>query len=420
MKRSKPSSEQISTNKKTRFVAPEDDPARFEEDVEAQLEDSKKLKHKQRVKTEGYESDSSDDGEGVVLSRRKDGAGEGGAKGDEDDMFAMDDKEEKDEEVSGKKKTEYLRLGDIEGQEFNDEGEAKDLEESESSESEPEDEDDAERRRKAGMGYELSSFNMREEMEEGKFTEDGMYVRTFDPHAIHDRWLDDTDERAMKKARRAKRAMERKEREKLRAEAREAEQAESKEDMEKELLSILKKGETVLEALARLGEKVKKQKGKEKSTRKAHIQNHSTMEIDNIDSHSSQPASSHANHPRKSPQESKIEHLTTLASELMSLGDIDVYNKTYEQFLRSVRTAGNVKPDWSPPPIMYEYKWDVPGTQTQNGSGETGNAGEQVFGPFGEEEMSAWYDAKYFGEFGEKVKVRVVGREWGDWDDVVD
>ena len=45
MKRTKPSSERSSTpqnatQKKTRFVSPEDDPARFAEDVDAQLEQS--------------------------------------------------------------------------------------------------------------------------------------------------------------------------------------------------------------------------------------------------------------------------------------------------------------------------------------------------------------------------------------------
>ena len=140
------------------------------------------------------------------------------------------------------------------------------------------------------------------------------------------------------------------------------------------------------------------------------------MEIDDANPHPSNPASTNAKHPHhQSPQKSKIERLTTLASDLLALGDVDVYNKTYEQFLRSVRSAGNVEPDWIPPPTKYEYKWDVPGTETQNG-----NAAEQIFGPFGEDEMLAWFGAKYFGESGEKVKVRVVGGEWGDWDDVVD
>jgi CD2 antigen cytoplasmic tail-binding protein 2 len=58
--------------------------------------------------------------------------------------------------------------------------------------------------------------------------------------------------------------------------------------------------------------------------------------------------------------------------------------------------------------ITYEYKWDIPGQST----GET-------FGPFSEEEMKMWHEAAYFGESGEKVKVRKVGDDWGAWDDVV-
>ncbi len=95
----------------------------------------------------------------------------------------------------------------------------------------------------------------------------------------------------------------------------------------------------------------------------------------------------------------------------MSLGDLDIYDKTYEQLLRSIRSSGNVEPHWVPPNVKYEYKWDVSEAQA--------TAGDQVFGPFGGDELRAWYDAKYFGDAGEKVKVRVVGGEWGDWDHVV-
>lgn len=240
--------------KKTRFVSPSEDPVNFAEEVDAALESASR---KGRVKTDGYDSDSSDDGEGVVESRK---GNKTTAEGDdEDDMFAMGDKNEKDEEPGGKaKKEEFLRLGDIEGQEFND------AEESEESEldDEPEDEDDAERRRKAGMGYELSSFNMREEMEEGKFAADGTFVRTFDPHAMHDRWMEGLGETEIKKARRAKRAQEKAEKERIRRE--EQEGREGKEKIMMELVGLLKKGETLLEALARLGTQAKKAKQKVK------------------------------------------------------------------------------------------------------------------------------------------------------------
>lgn len=243
--------------KRTRFASPSSEPVNFEEQVDATLENPSAAR-KGRVKTEGYDSDSSDDGEGVVESRKK------SAKKDEDedeDMFAAGGRSDNEENGAGKKKDkEYLKLGDIEGQVFADEKAAHGSADEISSEDEPEDEDDAERRRKAGMGYELSSFNMREEMEEGKFDADGTFLRTFDPHGVHDRWMEGVDEREIKKARRNKKIREREERERVK---KEEDEAVDKEDAERELIGYLRKGETVLEALQRLGIAAKKDKHKQ-------------------------------------------------------------------------------------------------------------------------------------------------------------
>lgn len=109
---------------------------------------------------------------------------------------------------------------------------------------------------------------------------------------------------------------------------------------------------------------------------------------------------------------SEIDHITHLASTLMSLGDTDVYSRTYEELVRDIRASGKVDKDWVPPSAdrKYEYRWDVPDANAQGG---------QVFGPYGEDEIQAWFKASYFGSHGEKVKVRIVGGDWGDWDDVV-
>jgi CD2 antigen cytoplasmic tail-binding protein 2 len=187
-------------------------------------------------------------------------------------MFATDPKEEDKAEASGEKKKggaaaapteEFLRLGDIEGQEFGRGSGDDDGGDSSGDEDEPEDEDDAERRKKAGMGYEMSSFNMREEMEEGKFSADGMYVRNFDPHALHDRWMDGLGEREIKLARKRKRRQEKAQLEKIRAEEQELEELGGKDAVEREVLAMLKKGETVLEALQRLGGRNKQSKAKQ-------------------------------------------------------------------------------------------------------------------------------------------------------------
>lgn len=232
-------------SKKTRFVEPEEDPAAFEEQVEASLEKSTR---RGRVKTDGYDSDSTDDGEGVVNSRK--GGGE-----EMDDMFAAGDDDEEANEESGQKKEKYMRLGDIEGQEFREDD--TNLDGESASEGEPEDDDDAERRKKAGMGYELSSFNMRDEMEEGKFTEDGTYIRSFDPNVVHDRWMEGVSDKDIKLAKRRKRELEKKLKTKLLEEELDLKASGGKSSMERDLLPFLKKGESVLEALQRIGSQSK-------------------------------------------------------------------------------------------------------------------------------------------------------------------
>ncbi|KAF7338221.1 CD2 antigen cytoplasmic tail-binding protein 2 [Mycena venus] len=368
--------------KKTRFVDPSEDPTNFAEEVEANLEQTTR---KGRVKNEGYDSDSSDDGEGVVESRKK------GADDEDDDMFAVDKDDKKDDASAKKKKEEYLRLGDIEGQEFGDSGSEEDSEDDE-----PEDEDDAERKKKEGMGFEMSSFNMRDEMEEGKFTEDGTYVKSFDPHGVHDRWMEGLDEREIKLARRRKRQHERQQKERMRAEEKEIEESGGKGALEKELLSMLNKGETVLEALQRLGVQAKKS-GQTKKAGKSKAD-----DVMNVDKSAHKTASA----------PSAIERITHLASTIMSLGDTDIYSKTFEELVRSVRSSGLVDPEWVPPSNdkQYEYKWRV------EGAGQPG----QVFGPFSKEDMAAWYKAAYFGSTGEKVEVRETGGEWSDWGNVLE
>lgn len=367
--------------KKTRFVEPEDDPANFAEQVDASLESKSR---KGKVKNEGYESDSSDDGEGVVNSRKKGGKG-GEDEDEEDDMFAAADKDEKEEEVAGKKKADkFMRLGDIEGQEFNNESEESDIEEFE-------DEDARERKKKEGMGFELSSFNMRDEMEEGKFTEDGNYIRTVDPHQVHDKWMDGLDEREIKIARKRKREQEKKQREKMEKEERELAESGGPVAIERKLLPLLKKGESVLEALQRLGAAAKRKPAAPKKAAKRKA-GEEPMAVD-----------------KEAAPPTDIEIITDLASQLMSLGDADAYSKTYEEIVRHVRSSGDVEANWEPPSadVKYEYKWDKPGNT-------------EVFGPFSEDDMKTWYKAAYFGQYGELVNVRPVGSsEWGDWSDIV-
>jgi len=320
------------------------------------------------VRTEGYESDSSDDGEGVVNSRKHDGAEE------EDDMFgSLGGTGEAGDSKEGKKNAKYLALGDIEGQEFGNDGDS----DSDNSDL-PEDMDEVERKKKRGMGFEISSFNMKAEMEEGKFTEDGSYVRSFDPHAVHDKWMEDMDERAVKKARKNKRRMEERERARISKEAGEARRVE---DITQELLGFLQRGETVLETLRRFG--------KEKN------------------------------------QGGSVERVTDLASSLMSLGNLDIYEEPYESLVRTIHRAGLAPPDPPPAhnqksdaapaiskPVEYQYRWS-PLYLSTVGHSDSG----EIFGPYAKDAMMAWKGANYFGEDGERVQVRKAGDTvWGKWE----
>jgi len=114
------------------------------------------------------------------------------------------------------------------------------------------------------MGFELSSFNMREEMEEGKFASDGTYVRSFDPHGVHDKWMDGVDEKEMKMARRRKRHQERLQKEKIKAEEKELRRAGAR-VLWRWTGTNAEEGETVLEALQRLGAQAKKQSSGKRS-----------------------------------------------------------------------------------------------------------------------------------------------------------
>ena len=374
--------------KRARFAEDEDDDDTtiLVNDIDDNLETRAR---RGRVRVEGYESDSTDEGESVVRSRR---AGADG--GDDDDMFAIASDEEKRSKTQGgakKKSTKWMSLGDIDGQEF---GGGSGEDDKSVSESEPEDEDDRIRRSKAGMGYEFTRFNMKEEMEEGKFAEDGTYVRSFDQHQIHDRWLEDVDEEEMKRARRAKRKAERIERDRIREEERQSGTAEqNRTSMEMELVTIMLPGETVLETLARLGKVKKKKEAGTGATKKKRKPHEPVLAEPNVVS-------------TKAPPLSDIDRITTISSKLLPSFP-EIYSTTYEAILRSVRRSQAVPGDWVPPKPKFEYKWTVEAATTHD-----------VNGPFTEEEVRTWFSAGYFGDSGERIALRVVGtEEWKGWDE---
>ena len=260
--------------KRTRFTSPppsnrptDDADDLLEEDLPENASKIKNRSKKQLRDVDGYGSDSSNDEEGVVPSRRVDGKEEG----DDDDVDMFGDDVEEKTSAKGKdkgkgKEAEFMSIDQIEGQEFGRGGEAS------------EDEYDGEaaaQRRKEGLdgdfGVDITPFNMKTEMEEGKFTADGesYQVNEKDPNDKHDVWLADMDEEAIEKARKAHLERERLERER---EEREEQGLASGEQKQEELMrlavELMQRRETVLEALQRLGKEVEDKRKKEESGQK--------------------------------------------------------------------------------------------------------------------------------------------------------
>ena len=312
-----------SSSSKSRQEADDEEQDLLTADLPEGAQRDKQRGKRQLTGARGYDSDSSNDDEGVVYSRRKD-KGKAGVDEEEDDDMDMfgggsDDEESKDkgkgrgtekDKGTGKGDKEFLDLKDIEGQEFSDDrrrggvysddeddlpggsrrGSGRkskqdenemDVEGADVNEENEEDYADEEAKRAAhriaqldgDMGYELTGFNMKDEMEEGRFTADGeTYVANAkDEGDKHDQWLTEVDDDAILKARRAHKEREKREAELERAETDgvASEEARKKEEgLMREAAALMERGETVLEALQRLGAEVER-KRKEEAKKKS-------------------------------------------------------------------------------------------------------------------------------------------------------
>lgn len=349
---------------------------------------------------------------------------------DDDDMFAAEDGDEQDGEGAapavkpgGKKKKEvhFLDNEKIQGQEMNSRsgGQVR-LDDEESSDEEEERElaiaeegvDE-----EVGLGGlkrnapKVEAFNMKQEQEEGRFDEAGNYVRkAADPDAVHDKWLEGVSKKEM---RRAAAAHERRE-----AEARRLRMEEDSlltTDLLKTLILRLEKGETALEALARLG-RGQKAKAKAKKVPKWKLKKQSNggsgMDVD-------EGNAAAAEDPEQTRIRAGIDAITEAADKLLSRDHADIYDEERELLIRQWRR--DTGEEWVEPPAaaspeaaddddsdeghggakaaggkMWEFRWT---------DGRDGGARQ---GPFDGPTMKAWQDAGYFGE---GVEFRPTGEE---------
>ena len=236
----------------------------------------------------------------------------------------------------------------------------------------------------------LDAFNMRAEDEEGKFDGEGNFVRkAADRDAVHDRWLEGLSKKDMKKAReaQAKRENDRRHRDK-------EDDSILSSDILSTLIRNLERGETILEALQRLGKGLEKkkrvptwQKNKRKDTEKEKAEQESEA------------------NQKDAKRREKIAAVTEAADRLLTRGQTEVYDLEREMLVRQYeRVTGDewvdvAAPDSGPDEDtatsrQWQYRWSDK------------RDGGQLYGPYDGLTMSAWGDAGYFGE---DVEFRRVG-----------
>ena len=383
------------------------------------------------VNIDGYESDSSNEGfDARAAAKAKQGKAAGGSKDEEEnDMFAdlaedMKDGDE-DEEIAGegtkkRKEVRFLAEDEIEGQVGSSKsgghvsadllmngrnGKARDDEVESTSESDVAEEERAEivegMDEELGAGGKkqhapkLDAFNMKTEQEEGRFDAQGNYVRkAADPDAVHDSWLEGVSKKDMKKA---KEAADRRDEE--RRQKRMDDDAVLTSDILKVLIPYLERGETVLEALARLGKG--KPKSKPKWQNKNRRKGDEGMDIDN---------EKITEDPAETRRREAVEAITGAADQLLTRGQMEIYDAEREMLIRQYsRETGE---DWVDAPRdegaddegadgvrerkQWEYRWI------------DGRDGGQANGPYEGSMMVRWNDAGYFGD---GVEFREAGKD---------
>lgn len=245
----------------------------------------------------------------------------------------------------------------------------------------------------------IDAFNMRQEQEEGAFDEAGNFIRkATDPDAVHDRWLEGVSKKEIKRAaeahekREAERRLQRREDDSILTS-----------DLFKALILRLEKGETSLEALARLGKNKAKPKVR-KWKQKKQKNGPEKMDVD----------TEVAEDPKQTKIREAIDAITEAADRLLRRDYPDIYDTERERLAREYRNETGE--DWVDPPKqeeeedgsgasptkMWQYRWI---------DGRDGAASQ---GPFDGPTMKAWQDAGYFGE---GVEFRPAGQE-GGWDPV--
>lgn len=373
------------------------------------------------VNLDGYDSDSDNDTFNARAEGRKKGkvdineqldnydskAAHGGAPttknddDDDDDMFAAADGEDREDDEEGpeasadkKKKVQFMEANDIEGQDLKSKsGGTIHLDEEDSSDAESEKELAAQEEGvddEVGAGGlkrnapKVEAFNLNAEMEDGRFDDQGNYVRKAgDPDAVHDSWLNGLSKKEMKKAAEAH--------EKRESEARKRRLEDDgllSSELLKTLITHLERAETPLEALARLG------KGQKKTKKIPAWKLKKMNKGMDVDKEAEQPD------PEQARIKAAINGITEAADKLLSRGLEEVYDQEREILVREYRKESGE--DWVEPARAKEEEPASGTAAAASGQWEfrwvDGRDDGSTQGPFDGPAMKAWQDAGYFGQ----------------------
>lgn len=374
------------------------------------------------VNLDGYGSDSSNEGFDARAERKAEAARKSGkqhdpsAQEEQNDMFAdleedlKDGDEDEELDREGKRKAKNVRFleeNEIEGQVEDSRGgghvsadfasrarKGKERAKADvsSSESEAEggqtDDDGVDEEVGAGgkkvRAPKLSAFNMKEELEEGRFDTEGNFVRkAIDPDAVHDAWLEGVTKKEQKRAREAEQKRAEEQRQRILAD----DQVLTS-DALATLISRTERGETALEALARLGREIEKSRPKRQIRRKGRRREPNQAGGDDehddggdgamdVDTNSQADPQAQAQQRRRDD----LDAITGAADLLLTRGQANIYDDTREALTRQYRREKGdewVEPtrrdDASPP--------SPPHSDAANGHGGAATALSTDAGPF--------------------------------------
>jgi len=245
----------------------------------------------------------------------------------------------------------------------------------------------------------LDAFNMQNEQEEGRFDENGNFVRkAADPFALHDAWLEGASNKAdMKKAQEAeaKREADRRRRER-------EDDAVSTAALLGRLIARLEHGETSLEALARLA--AKRERKRPKWQRKKKVNGADEMDVDQ------EPVKEDV---AETKRKEAVEDITAAADGLLTRGQTEIYSFERAVLMRQYkREAGE---DWVDQDSNQDDTANDEGTKQWEYRWADGRDGGEYHGPYDGPTMTAWNSAGYFGE---GVEFRQIGTD--EWSASVD